>query len=149
MSARHFHRSAGPLTLYYFTISFPLGSKWEVFASRPAKPACRPTIFTSRPDRLLFYYFTISFPLGSRQEVCASRPAKPACRLTFFACRTANPTRPRHPSTSQKFFCISERQSCMSAHIFACRPNVSPFEFGCILCPFRSSAGCIEMGPAV
>ena len=29
----------------------------QVFASRAAKPACLPTIFTSRPDRLPFYYF--------------------------------------------------------------------------------------------
>ena len=48
--------------------------------SRAAKPACRPSIFTGQPDRLLFYYFTISFPLGFRQEVFASRAAKPACR---------------------------------------------------------------------
>ena len=34
-----------------------------------AKPECWTTIFTGRPDRLLFYYFTISCPLGSRQEV--------------------------------------------------------------------------------
>ena len=39
-----------------------------VFASRVAKPECRTTIFTSRPDRLRFYYFTISFPFGSRQR---------------------------------------------------------------------------------
>ena len=40
-----------------------------VFASRVAKPECRTTIFTGRLDRLLFCYFTISFPLSSRQEV--------------------------------------------------------------------------------
>ena len=39
-----------------------------VFASRVTKPQCRTTIFTSRPDRLLFYYSTISFPFGSRQR---------------------------------------------------------------------------------
>ena len=75
------------LLFYYFTISFPLGSRQEVFASRAAKPECRTTIFTGRPDRLLFYYFTISFPLGSRQEVFASRAAKPECRTTIFTGR--------------------------------------------------------------
>ena len=95
------------LLFYYFTISFPLGSRQEVFASRAAKPECRTTSFTGRPDRLLFYYFTISFPLGSRQEVFASRPqnlnvrpiftgrpavfasraAKPECRTTIFTGR--------------------------------------------------------------
>ena len=87
-----------------------------VFASRVAKPESRTTIFTGRPDRLLFYYFyfyyfTISFPSGSRQR--------------FFACRAANPTRPPHPSIFQSFFCISDSLFCMSAHVFACRPNVS------------------------
>ena len=32
----------------------------DVFASRTTTPACRP-IFTGPPDRLLFYYVTISF----------------------------------------------------------------------------------------
>ena len=84
MSNHNFHRSAGPFTIllfyyfYYFTISFPFGSRQRlfafrypecrttiftgrpaVFASRVAKPECRTTIFTGRPDRLLFYYFTI------------------------------------------------------------------------------------------
>ena len=79
-------------------------SRCKVFASRAAKPACQPTIFTgrpagfacgaakpecrttvftSRPDRLLFYDFTISFPLGSRQEVFACRAAKPECQTTI------------------------------------------------------------------
>ena len=97
----------------------------DVFAPRAAKPACRPAIFTGRPDHPLFYYFTTSFASGSRQEVFASRAAKPACRLPFFACLAANPTRPPHPSISQRFFCSSDRQSCMSSHVFACRPNVS------------------------
>ena len=39
-------------------------SRCKIFA-----PACRTTIFTSRPDRLTVYYFTISFPFGSRQRV--------------------------------------------------------------------------------
>ena len=84
MSASHFHRSAGPSTILLFhfhwvpgqrflnlgpqnphagpplspvTISFPLGfRKWD-FASRTAKPACRPTILTGRPECLL--HFTI------------------------------------------------------------------------------------------
>ena len=61
----------GRILFYYFTISFPLGSKQEVFASRAATTACRPAIFTSRT----VCYFTISFPLISRQEAFAFRAA--------------------------------------------------------------------------
>ena len=61
-------------------------SRCKVFASRAAKPACRPTIFTGRPSVFAsrvadlnveppfspvgrtVYYFTISFPVGSRQR---------------------------------------------------------------------------------
>ena len=138
MSNHNFHRSAGPFTillflLFYYFISIRFQAEVfasrvakpecrttiftgrpAVFASRVAKPECRTTIFTGRPDRLLFYYFyyfTISFPFGSRQR--------------FFACRAANPTRPQHPSIFQRFFCISDSLLCMSAHVFACRPNVS------------------------
>ena len=75
MSNHHFHRSAGPFTilLFYYFISIrcyliSIRFQAEVVASRVAKPECRTTIFTGRPDRLLFYYFTISFPFGSRQK---------------------------------------------------------------------------------
>ena len=91
----------------YFTISSPLGSRQEVFASRAAKPACQPAIFNGWPD------------------VFASRAAKPACRLTFFAFRAANATCPPHPTSPRVFVCISDRQSCMLALLFACRPKVS------------------------
>ena len=97
------------LRFYYFS---SIRFQAEVLASRVAKPECPTTIFTSRPDRLLYYYFIISFPFGSRQRL--------------FACRAANPTRPPHPSIFQSFFCISDSLFCMSAHVFACRPNVSP-----------------------
>ena len=56
------------LLFYYFTISFPFGSRQRFSASRVAKTDCRTTIFTGRPHRLLFYYFTISFPFGSMQR---------------------------------------------------------------------------------
>ena len=69
MSARHFHQAAGQstdlLTVFFFnfTISFPLGSRQEDFASQAAKPAGRPAMFTGRPDNLLIYslfsYFSI------------------------------------------------------------------------------------------
>ena len=86
MSARHFHRSAGPSIFYYFTftISFPLGSRQEVFASWAARPACRPAIFTGRPDRLLFYYFIFT---GFQAGGFASRAAKLECRPIIFTDR--------------------------------------------------------------
>ena len=59
-------------TVYHFTVllfHFHWVPGRGFFASRVAKPECRTTIFTGRPDRLLSYYFSISFPLGSRQEV--------------------------------------------------------------------------------
>ena len=77
-------------------------SRCKVVASRAAKPACRTTIFTSRPDRLLFYYFISSgfqakgFRIPGR-KTCMSghhfyRSAgcfcisgqKPACQTTIF-----------------------------------------------------------------
>ena len=110
----------------------------KVFASRVAKPECRTTIFTGRPHRLLFYYFTISFPFGSRQKVFASRVAKPECRTTIFtgrpavfASRVAKPEcrttifTSRPDAFSRVFFASRTAFLCMSAHVFACRPNVS------------------------
>ena len=78
----------------FISIRFQAGG----FASRAAKPACRPAIFTRRPDRSLFICFVISIGLGSRQEVFASRAANPTRppkhRISqgFFASRAANPT---------------------------------------------------------
>ena len=60
MSACHFHQSAGPFTIS-LSFYFPFASRQEAFASRAVNPACRPAIFTSRPDPLLFYYFAILF----------------------------------------------------------------------------------------
>ena len=163
---------------YYFTISFPFGSRQSFFASQVAKPECRTTIFTGRPavfasrvakpecrttiftGRPAVCASRVAKPecrttiFTGRPAVCASRVAKPECRTTifpgpagpftillfycftisfsfgsrqrFFACRAANPTRPPHPSMFQRFFCISDSLFCMSAHVFACRPNVSP-----------------------
>ena len=118
-------------------------SRCKVFASRAAKPACRPVIFPGRPDRLLFHHFiSIGFQSGGfcisgcqsytsaeashLPDLFCISAANPACQLTFFACWAASPTRPPHPSISQRFVCISDRQSCMSAQVFACRPNASP-----------------------
>ena len=61
------------------------------FASRVAKPECRTTIFTGRPDRLLFllsllyYFISIRF----QAEVFASGVAKPEFRTTTFTGRPA------------------------------------------------------------
>ena len=87
MSARHFHRSASPLTFllfHYFTISFPLGSRQEVLHLGPQNLHVAPPFY--RPFTILLFtiYFTSSLSLGSRQEVFASRAAKPACRLAIF-----------------------------------------------------------------
>ena len=80
--------SAGPFTIYLFTISFLFGSRQEVFASRAAaKPACRPAIFTGRPDRLLFYYFiSIGFQAGG---FCIS--GRKTCMLARHFHRSAGP----------------------------------------------------------
>ena len=131
MSAHHFHQSAGPFTtlLFYYFISIGFkaggfcisGRKTCMsahhflrspgrFCIRAAKPACRPSIFTSRLDRTLFYSFTVSFPLSSRQEVFCILgrqvgppsflhvgppilhvPPHPSISQWFFASRTANP----------------------------------------------------------
>ena len=74
MSNHHFHRSAG---------------RPAVFASRLAKPECRTTIFTGRPDRLLFFLFYYFISIRFRTEVFASRLAKPECRTTIFTGRPA------------------------------------------------------------
>ena len=87
MSASHFTGRPDPLLFYHFTISFPLGSRQEVFASRAAKPACRPAHFHKSAGPFTIYYFTPSFPLGSRQEDFESRAAKPACRPAIFTGR--------------------------------------------------------------
>ena len=63
-------------------------SRCKVVASRAAKPACPPTIFTGRPDRLLFYYFVST---RFQAEVFASRVAKPECRTTIFTGRPDSP----------------------------------------------------------
>ena len=127
---------------YHFT------GRPAVFACRAAKPECRTTIFTSRPDRLLFHDFTISFPLGSRQEVFACRASKPECRTSIFTSRSdrfiislfyffisiglqaggflhLGPQNLNLGLLPQVFFCISYSLFCMSAHVFACRPTVS------------------------
>ena len=99
MSNHHFHRSAGPFTILH------VGSR----------------LLHVEPP-ILHVRRTPAFSRG----FFASRTAFFACRLTFFACRAANPTRPPHPSIFQRFFCIWDSLFCMSAHVFACRPNVSP-----------------------
>ena len=146
MSNHHFHRSAGPFIILLFYYSISIRFQAEVVASRVAKPECRTTIFTGRPDRSLFHYFTIvvlcffiillfsdfttllfhyfiifsyfaiSFSFGSRKRFLhlGSRnvnvepqfsPVGRTLPVSFFSSRTANP--------------------CMSAHVFACRPNAS------------------------
>ena len=59
MSNHHFHRSAG---------------RPAVFASRLAKPECRTTIFTGRPDRLLFCMSAHVFCMSSRQSYTSAAP---------------------------------------------------------------------------
>ena len=63
MSDHHFHRVGRPF-LHLGPQNLHVGPPFSpgrpaVFASRAAKPACRTTIFTTRPDRLLFSYITI------------------------------------------------------------------------------------------
>ena len=81
MSNHHFHLSAGPFTVLLFYYFISIRFQAEVFASRVAKPECRTTIFTGRPDRLLFYYF---MSIRFQAEVFASRVAKPECRTAIF-----------------------------------------------------------------
>ena len=90
-----------------------------VFASRVAKPECRTTIFTSRPDRLLFYYFTIFTILLFHFHSVLGRGFLHVGPPILHVRRT--------PAFSRVFFCISDSLFCMSAHVFACRPNVSRF----------------------
>ena len=105
-------------TVYCFTISFPFGSRQERFTSRATTPACRPAIFTGRPDRLLFYYFiSIGF---FRQERFTSRAATPACRPAIF---TGRPDRLLYYyfisiGFQAGTFYISSRHPCMSARHF-------------------------------
>ena len=64
-------------------------SRCKVFAPGAAKPACRPAIFTCRPDRLLFtsllcyYFISIRFQAGGS----VSQAAKPACWPAIFTGR--------------------------------------------------------------
>ena len=102
MSNHHFHQSAGPIIILLFYYFISTRFQAEDFASRVAKPACRTTIFTGRPDRLLFYYLTnvirfqaevffASFTnfIRFQAEVLASRVAKPEYRTTIFTVRPA------------------------------------------------------------
>ena len=125
MSARHFHQSAGPFiiflihfhcvpcrrflhlgpqfspvgrSVYYFTISFPLGSRQEVFASRARKTCMSARQFHQSAGPftilLLFYYFiSIGFQAGG------------FCISGSKTCQAGG-------------FCISGRKTCMSAHHF-------------------------------
>ena len=95
MSAHHFHRLAA------------------VFASRVAKPECRTTIFTSRPDCLLFYFFTISCPsrqrflhLGSR-NLNVEPPFSPVGRTVYYFTILLFHVR----SVPGRGFCISGRET--------------------------------------
>ena len=127
MSDHHFHRSAGRFcisgrktwipfppvgpTVHYFTISFPLGSSQEVFASRAAEPECRTTIFTGQPGRLLFNYFIFSIGLQPRGFCISGRKTWMSDYVLLHL--------------GQPF--------CMPAHVFACRPNVSPTSSAALL----------------
>ena len=83
MSNHHFHRSAGLFTILLFYYFISIRFQAEVFA-RVAKPECRTTIFTGRPDRLPFYCF---ISIRFQAEVFASRVAEPECRTTIFTGR--------------------------------------------------------------
>ena len=117
----------------------------KVFASRAAKPACRPALFTSRPDHLLFYDFTISFPLGSKQEGGFCISGRNACMSARHFHQSAGPFAilPFYYFTILLFFsfsmslfyyfisirffaggfCISGRMTCMSARHFTSQPD--------------------------
>ena len=128
MSNHHFHRSAGPFTILRFYCFISIRFQAEVFTSRVARPECRTTIFTGRPDRL-FYDFTVSFPFGSRP------------RFLHLGSRDLNVEPPLSPigRTLPEFFGISNNKSCMLAHVFALGPNVSPREAAC--CRPNSNSG--------
>ena len=74
---------------------------------------------------VVYYFIFIGFQARGFAFRAATHPCMSA--LGCFACWAVNPTRPPHPSISQRFFCISDRQPCMSALVFACQPNVSLF----------------------
>ena len=111
MSNHHFHRSAGPLTIFtilLFHFHSVLGRGFCISGN------VRGTLASLPSPRAFLHLGRPTFSRG----FCASRTAFFACRLTFFACRAANPTRPPHPSIFQRFFCISDSLFCMSAHVF-------------------------------
>ena len=140
MSDHHFHWSAGPFTVLLFYYFISTGFQAEV-ASGVAKPDCRATIFTCRPDRLLFYYFTISFPLRSRQEVLfASRTAFPACQLTFLHVGQMYPYI-RRPETKQ----VTKYAAQQPSSLIGCASKAQHRHvFGCL--PIAASEGCARYG---
>ena len=95
----------GPQNLNVGPPFSPVG--WPVLHLGPQKLNVGPPF--SPVGRTVYYFTVLLFPLGARQEVFASWAAKPECR-----------TSPRSCFASRTAFL------CMSAHGFACRPNVSP-----------------------
>ena len=65
-----FQQSAGPFTILLFYDFISIRFQAEVFASRVAKPECRTTIFTSRPDRLRLYFLLFHFHSVSGRGFC-------------------------------------------------------------------------------
>ena len=115
-------------TVYYFTILLfydfiSIQFQAEVFASRVTKPECRTTIFTGRPDRLLFtisnLLFYISFPFGSRQW------------FLHLGSRNLNVEPPFSLvgwTLPKKFLHLGQPILHVGSH-FACRPNICQFHF--------------------
>ena len=109
MSDHHFHLTAGPSTIllfYSFTIllcHFCWVQSRRFLHLEPQNLNVGPPFHRSAgPFTILLFHVR-----WVQQEVFASRAAKPECRTTFV--------------------CISDSFFCMSAHVFACRPNVSLF----------------------
>ena len=122
MSARHFHWSAGLFTilLFYYFISIASQAGGLCISGRKTCMSACHFHWSAGPLTVLL----IRFHWGRR--ILHLGPQNLHVRSRFFACQAANPTRPPHAIISQVFCCISDRQSCMSAHVFACRPILSP-----------------------
>ena len=75
MSNHHFHQSAGPFTVLLFYYFMSVRFQAEVFASRVAKPECRTTIFSGRPDspRVVLHLGQEILHVGSRFCMSAKR----------------------------------------------------------------------------
>ena len=118
MSARHFHRSARPFTIFLFHFHWVAGRRFLHLGSQHLR---RPAIFTGRPDRLL--YFTIllfHFHWVAGRRFLHLGPQKPACRPAIFTGRPGRLLFFYFISTGLQAggFCISGRKICMPVRHF-------------------------------